>query len=344
MRDRDVQMSAHDSSQQPDFLPATSDLTQPPPAEHDDVTVKLNMPERTPAAGGFTRSAEGWQPLSAAQLQAMLPQYQVLKLLGRGGMGAVYQGRQINLDRLVAIKVLPPELGMNDMQFIQRFKNEARAMARLSHPGIVIVHEFGETAGGLLYIVMEFVPGQDIAQMIAGKKTASPAETVPLLMQVCEALHYAHERGIVHRDIKPSNILVGDSGEVKVADFGLAKVLHAERSQIALSGAVLGTLHFMAPEAFVPGTVVDRRADVYALGVMLYQMLTGRLPQGLFEMPSEVVAGIDPRFDGIVSKALREDRSLRYQTAEELRLDLSDVLNQTAPAVEPQSGGVSWYL
>lgn len=344
MRNHAAQMAAAESSQQADSLSATKDQTQSSLLGHDDVTVKVSMPVRTAPAAGLTRSADGWQPPSTAQLQLTLPQYEVLRLLGRGGMGAVYQGRQITLDRLVAIKILPPELGQDDVQFVERFKNEARAMARLNHPGIVTVHEFGEAADGLLYIVMEYVEGDDIARLIAGRKIIPVAEAVPVIMQVCEALHYAHERGIVHRDIKPSNIMISVDGVVKVADFGLAKVRHAEQSQFTSSGSMLGTLYFMAPETFVVGTVLDRRADVYALGVMLYQMLTGRLPQGLFEMPSEQVAGIDPRYDAIVAKALREDRALRYQSAAELRQELSNVLTQAAPEVEEQSGGVGWYL
>ncbi len=334
-----------ESLQQENLLPKTKDQTQPPPMEYDDVTVKVIPPVHTPTVGGLSsRSSEGWQPPSKEELQTTLPQYQIMHLLGRGGMGAVYMGRQITLDRLVAIKILPPELGMDDLQFVARFKNEARAMAKLSHPGIVTVHEFGESADGLLYIIMEFVDGDDVARLIAGRKVIPVAETVPVVMQVCEALHYAHERGIVHRDIKPSNILIGADGMVKVADFGLAKVRHADQSQFTSSGAMLGTLHFMAPETFVIGAVVDRRADVYALGVMLYQMLTGKLPQGLFGMPSEEVAGLDPRYDAIVAKALREDRSLRYQSAAELRQELFVTFNQAAPEVEEQSGGVSWYL
>lgn len=344
MRNDPRPMLKPESPQQENVLPGTQDQTLPLLPGHEDVTVIVSPPVCAITAGGRSRPSAGWQPPAKEELQAALPQYQVLHLLGRGGMGAVYQGKQITLERLVAIKILPPELGLDDPQFVERFKNEARAMARLSHPGIIAVHEFGESRDGLLYIVMEFVEGRDIAQVIAGRKAMPVAEAVPVIMQVCEALHYAHERGIVHRDIKPSNILIGTDGVVKVADFGLAKMRHADQSQFTRSGAMLGTLHFMAPETFVIGAVVDRRADVYALGVMLYQMLTGKLPQGLFGMPSEEVAGLDPRYDAIVAKALREDRSLRYQTAAELRQELFDALNQTYSGAEEPSDGVGWYL
>jgi serine/threonine protein kinase len=134
--------------------------------------------------------------------------------------------------------------------------------------------------------------------------------------------------GIIHRDIKPANIMVGNDGVVKVADFGLAKMSQGQTTGLTQSGMAMGTLHFMAPEALMLGSAVDQRADIYAVGVMLYQMLTGKLPQGMFEMPSLQVPGLDPRYDGIVAKALREDRSVRYQARRELRHDLDAILTQ----------------
>ncbi len=313
----------------------------------DDVTVKLTQQEREAYAGARAPVSAGWQPPSVEELQAKLPQFEILRLLGRGGMGAVYEGRQISLDRAVALKILPPELGADDAQFVERFQNEARAMAKLNHPGIVNVHDFGESADGLLYIVMEFVEGTDIAQMISKQGCMPAVQAVPMIIKICEALHYAHERGIIHRDIKPSNILIGTDDMVKVADFGLAKVRAADQSQFTTSGGALGTLHFMAPEAFIPDAVVDRRADVYAVGVMLYQMFTTRLPQGLFEMPSVYVAGLDARYDEIISRSLRVDRELRFQSAEELGQALAQVLTQapqTEDEDEDQGHGMGWFL
>lgn len=313
----------------------------------DDVTIKLSALEREAYAGaGAGRpAASGWQPPSIGELQAKLPQFQVLNLLGRGGMGAVYHGRQISLDRPVALKILPPELGADDALFVERFQNEARAMGRLSHPGIVNVHDFGESADGLLYIVMEFVEGTDMAHLISNQGCLAAAQAVPMIVKVCEALHYAHERGIIHRDIKPSNILIGADGVVKVADFGLAKMRAADQSQFTTSGGALGTLHFMAPEAFIPDEVIDHRADVYAVGVMLYQMLTRRLPQGLFEMPSAYVPGLDARYDEVISRALRVDRTLRYQSMEELKMALLQVLTQEQPPDDDGQGhGMGWFL
>lgn len=259
----------------------------------------------------------------------MLPQYEIECLLGRGGMGAVYQGRQVELDRPVAIKILPPDLDFDGHDFAGRFKLEARAMARLKHPGIVTVYDFGQTAEGLLYFVMEFVAGVDVQGMIGREGRLHSADAIAIAAHVCEALHYAHSHGIIHRDIKPANVIVGYDGQVRVADFGLAKLMNAgQTSQLTLSGNVMGTPNYLAPEALTFGLEVDHRVDIYAVGVMLYHMLTGKVPYGAFEMPSLQIAGLDPRLDGIIGKAMREDREMRYQSAEELRSDLCSILTQ----------------
>ncbi len=264
----------------------------------------------------------------------MLPQYEIEMLLGRGGMGAVYKGRQISLDRPVAIKILSNTLNEADASFAERFKNEARAMAKLTHPGIVAVYDFGQTESGLLYIVMEFVEGTDVSRMIAQQKRLHTDHAMAITAHVCDALAYAHERGIIHRDIKPANIMVGYDGVVKVADFGLAKMTKSGESGLTQSGMAMGTLHYMAPEALMLGTGVDHRADIYAVGVMLYQMLTGKLPQGMFELPSLQVPGLDPRYDGIIAKALRDDREMRYQSVLEMRQNLDSILTQPVVKVE----------
>lgn len=279
-------------------------------------------------------SAKGWEPLSIEELAAQLPQYQIEALLGRGGMGAVYKGWQTSLDRPVAIKFLPLVMGEHDASYAQRFKNEARAMAKLNHPGIVAVYDFGETANGLLYFVMEFIEGTDVAKMITQQGRMHSEHAMAITAHVCDALGYAHSLGILHRDIKPANIMVGYDGRVKVADFGLAKVTNAGESAMTRSGVVMGTLPYMAPESFILGADVDKRADIYAVGVMLYQMLTGKLPQGMFEMPSLQIKGLDPRYDKIVANALRDNRELRYASAEALRLDLDGILTQPVLKVE----------
>jgi serine/threonine protein kinase/formylglycine-generating enzyme required for sulfatase activity len=290
----------------------------------------------SPPTGGKPATAPTgpWQPPSPEELQKLLPKYEITALLGRGGMGAVYKGTQIALDRPVAIKILSNTLDETDASFAERFKNEARAMAKLSHPGIVGVYDFGETASGLLYIVMEFVEGTDVAKMIAKQGRLHTEHAMAITAHVCDALAYAHERGIIHRDIKPANIMVGYDGVVKVADFGLAKMTQSQNSGLTQSGMAMGTLHYMAPEALMLGAGVDHRADIYAVGVMLYQMLTGKIPQGLFELPSLQVPGLDPRYDGIIGKALREDREVRYPSVQEMRRDLDAILTQPVVKVE----------
>ena len=261
----------------------------------------------------------------------MLPGYEVQRFIARGGMGAVYRGVHKGLGRLVAIKILPPELQEADPHFAERFRQEARAMARLNHPGIVAVYDSGEMSDGTLFFVMEFIEGTDVAQLVAAGGRLPSERAMRIAVHVCDALQYAHDHGVVHRDIKPANIMVGDDDCVKVADFGLAKINRAGSADLTQSGMVMGTPHFMAPEALTLGSAIDHRADIYAVGVTLYQMLTGKLPQGMFEMPSLKVPGLDPRYDGIVAQAMREDRNLRYQHIHDLRSALDSIVTSPVP-------------
>jgi len=286
--------------------------------------------------GSSKPSSGPWIPPTADELGKLLPEYDIVKMLGRGGMGAVYMGRQKSLDRAVAIKILSGTLEDSDMGFKERFKNEARAMGKLNFAGIVAVHDFGEAKGGLLYIVMEYVEGTDVSRMIAKEGRLHTEHAMAITAHVCDALQYAHERGIIHRDIKPANIMVGYDGVVKVADFGLAKMTHSNATGLTQSGMTMGTLHYMAPECLMLGAAVDHRADIYAVGVILYQMLTGKLPQGAFELPSLQIAGLDPRYDQIIAKALREDREVRYQNIRDMRCDLDAILTQPVAKVEPE--------
>ncbi|HBJ85711.1 MAG TPA: hypothetical protein DDZ88_17930 [Verrucomicrobiales bacterium] len=286
--------------------------------------------------GGSKPSSGPWVPPTAEELGKLLTEYDIVKMLGRGGMGAVYMGRQKSLDRPVAIKILSNTLDEADASFAERFKNEARAMGKLNHPGIVAVHDFGETDGGLLYIVMEYVEGTDVARMIAKEGRLHTEHAMAITAHVCDALAYAHDRGIIHRDIKPANIMVGYDGVVKVADFGLAKMTHSNATGLTQSGMAMGTLHYMAPEALMLGSAVDHRADIYAVGVMLYQMLTGKIPQGMFKLPSLQIPGLDPRYDAIITKAIMEDREARYQKVGEMRRDLDGILTQPVAKVEAE--------
>jgi tRNA A-37 threonylcarbamoyl transferase component Bud32 len=258
--------------------------------------------------------------LAVEELAPLFPQLELLELIGQGGMGVVYKARQPSLDRLVAVKVLPPEAG-RDPAFAERFGREARALARLSHPNIVAVHDVGR-AGDLYYFVMEYVDGVNLRQLIRDGHLR-PAQALRIVPQICDALQYAHEEGVVHRDIKPENILLDRKGRVKIADFGLAKLLGRDGENFTLTGSrqVMGTLYYMAPEQVERPLEVDHRADIYSLGVVFYEMLTGQLPVGRFPMPSEKV-GSDPHFDGIVLRALEREPERRYQHASEVKTDV----------------------
>ncbi|MFN0076916.1 MAG: protein kinase domain-containing protein [Prosthecobacter sp.] len=277
-----------------------------------------------------------WQPPTLEEMQAMLPQYQFESLLGRGGMGAVYKAVQASLDRAVAIKVLPGDLiDDSDAQFAERFKNEARTMAKMNHPAIVNVYDFGETQTGLLYIVMEFIDGTDVSKMISSQGKLPEDYALSITAHVCDALNYAHRHGIIHRDIKPANILINMEGAVKVADFGLAKASDAGQSGLTKTNMAMGTPDFVAPEALIPGIPLDGRADLYAIGVMLYQMLTGEIPRGIWTLPG-MKLGTDPRFDAIITKAMQSDRDHRYQSAADLRRDLDTILTLPRAALIAQ--------
>ncbi|MCJ7675045.1 MAG: serine/threonine protein kinase, partial [Sedimentisphaerales bacterium] len=229
----------------------------------------------------------GFTPPEPVELADQLPQLEILELLGQGGMGAVYKARQKQLDRLVALKILPPQIGETEA-FAERFTREAQSLAKLNHPRIVSVHDFGHTETGLYYFIMEFVDGTDLRRVIQTGEL-SPSEALEIVPQVCEVLQYAHEEGIVHRDIKPENILLDKKGRVRIADFGLAKLLDRPATTYTLTraGQRMGTPHYMAPEQIEHPNTVDHRADIFSLGVVFYEMLTGELPLGRFAVPSQ---------------------------------------------------------
>ena len=265
-----------------------------------------------------------------AEVAKKLPQFEILEMLGRGGMGVVYKARQVQLDRLVALKILPPVDALSP-DFVARFTREARALAKLNHPNIVNVYDFGET-GGLYYIVMEYVEGANLRQLFEARKL-TPAEALAIIPKICDALEYAHEEGLVHRDIKPENLLIDKKGRVKIADFGLAKLLRREPLDmtLTLSGMALGTLRYMAPEQMDKPESVDHRADLYSLGVVIYEMLTGETPVGRFELPSQK-AQTDVRLDQIVLHALEREPARRYQHASEVRQDVEKVTSAPGPS------------
>ncbi|MDE3068532.1 MAG: serine/threonine protein kinase [Verrucomicrobiota bacterium] len=334
-------------------------------------------------------------PPSVAELAGLFPQLEILELIGRGGMGAVYRARQKQLDRVVALKILPPGVG-GEAAFAERFAREARALAKLNHPGIVTLYEFGQVGGHqgsaakaltpslshpmgegvrrtgedeLYYFLMEFVDGVSLRQLLAAGRV-SPREALAIVPQICDALQYAHDQGIVHRDIKPENILLDRRGRVKVADFGLAKIVaqastpassggvHAAGSEdaergrsanpqagrpapqdLTNAGKVMGTPHYMAPEQREHPGEVDHRADIYALGVVFYQMLTGELPGKPIQPPS-VKVQIDVRLDEVVLRALEREPDRRYQQVSEVKTRVETIAASTqgsAPTVVPDN-------
>ncbi|MBL9132488.1 MAG: protein kinase, partial [Verrucomicrobiaceae bacterium] len=287
----------------------------------------------------MTPDGESARPLEAGaeSLHEILPNYEVLDFIGRGGMGAVYKARQKSLNRIVAVKLLSAHSTSSGLDFAARFKVEAQAMARLSHPNIVPVHDFGETEDGHLFYVMELVDGCDLAKRIESEGRLPPDEAVRILLAVCDALACAHEQGVVHRDIKPSNILLSASGQVKVADFGLAKIDDPATASLTLSGTSMGSQGYAAPEVFSKAGTADHRADIYSLGVLLYEMLTGAVPRGMFKLPSEKVPGLDPRFDAIICKAMEEEREERQQSVAEMKADLEALQGSQALVWMPET-------
>jgi predicted Ser/Thr protein kinase len=276
-------------------------------------------------------------------LATHFPDLEILKLLGQGGMGAVYQARQRKLDRLVALKVLPSDWS-RDPAFAERFAREARALARLNHPEIVGVHDFGE-AGGHYYLIMEFVDGANLRQVLGGGRL-QPRQALSIVAQVCDALQYAHEQGVVHRDIKPENILLDKRGRAKIADFGLAKLLRRTRSEFTLTGTgqVMGTIDYMAPEQRSSPQAVDHRADIYSLGVVFYEMLTGELPLGRFNPPSSRAA-VDGRLDEVINRALEREPDRRYQRISAVKDDVESILRAQpiSPAASPRAPVRSFF-
>ncbi|HLP78869.1 MAG TPA: serine/threonine-protein kinase, partial [Candidatus Paceibacterota bacterium] len=272
-------------------------------------------------------------PPTIPELAKLFPQLEIIEPIGKGGMGAVYKARQPALDRFVALKILAPRPG-NELDFGSRFSREARALARLNHPNIVAVYDFGQI-GGLSYFIMEYVDGRNLRQVQQAGRLA-PREALEIIPQICAALQFAHDEGIVHRDIKPENVLLDRKGRVKIADFGLAKILGQEAQDFRLTGAkdVMGTPHYMAPEQVEKPQEVDHRADIFSLGVVFYEMLTGELPLGKFSPPSQKVQ-VDVRLDEVVLRALEKEPGRRYQQVSEVRTRLENI------AGNPQASGTT---
>ncbi len=270
--------------------------------------------------------------------------YTVERRVGRGGMGEVFLARQAPLDRLVALKILkPPESIEDDPKFDARFLREAAAAARLQHPNTITIYDFGQAEEGHLYIVMEFLEGTDVRTSLAHEGVFSAQRAIHVAKQVCKSLREAHAKGIIHRDLKPANVLLIERDEdvdfVKVLDFGLVK-FRGEASDITLAGKFLGSPRYTSPESLDRNAVVDHRADIYAVGILLYTMLTGTPPfdgdpmqvlnAHLHEQPKPMyrmnaAAQTTPELEALVMRCLEKDQANRYQTMADLLATLREV-------------------
>ena len=299
--------------------------------------MQMNLAEPTVMEEEPGAQAKKPKAPSIEEIAPLFPQLEILEFIGQGGMGAVYMARQKDLDRIVALKILPTEIGETP-GFAQRFAREARALAKLNHPGIVTIFDFGRT-DGLYFFLMEYVDGLNLRRLLNNGRV-EPREALAIVPQICDALQYAHDHGIVHRDIKPENLLLDRLGIVKVADFGLAKIIegrdggpirpsedpgHIGKDDLTEAGKIMGTPKYMAPEQIEAPDTVDHRADIYALGVVFYQMLTGEMPDTPLHPPSRKVR-IDVRLDEVVLRALEQKPALRYQQASILKTEVETIV------------------
>ncbi len=272
---------------------------------------------------GLSRSGSAGADLpSLVELNSRFPQLEITRLIGRGGMGAIYQARQTSLDRDVALKLIAKEVSQDPL-FVERFEREAKTLAKLSHPNIVTIYDFGYTADGVAYLIMEFVDGINLREAMKSR-SIGPEDALDVVATICRALEFAHSRGVIHRDIKPENILLSEDGCLKVVDFGIAKIVDdsVRTPTLTATRQVLGSLHYLAPEQLESPELVDHRVDLYALGVVFYELLTGELPLGRYEAPSTLYNRADKRVDQVVLKSLSRKPGSRFQTAKEFGAEI----------------------
>jgi len=307
------------------FTPDPSPAPSPNPHPSDSPTI-ISTSQISP--GGYSEA--GQHVLTSGQLLAQ--RYEVLGLLGEGGMGAVYKARDVELSRMVALKVIRPDLARN-RAILDRFKQELILATQVTHRNVVRIYDLGE-AEGIKFITMEYVEGEDLATILHKRVKLAPREAVALIEQVCRALEAAHNVGVIHRDLKPQNIMwETGSGRILVMDFGLAKTLEGER--MTQTGAMVGTMEYMSPEQALAGNL-DQRSDIFSLGLIFYELLTGQTPfradsalaslikrtQERVVPVSELDKSVPPELSQIVSRCLERDVALRYQNASELLADL----------------------
>jgi serine/threonine-protein kinase len=280
-------------------------------------------------------------PATGAQ-QVLAGRYEIHRKLARGGMAEVFLARDRSLDRPVAVKVLFPEFA-TDPAFVERFRREAQAAANLAHPNIVGVYDWG-AENGTYFIVMEYVDGKSLAEIIRTSGPLHPRRAAEVAFEVAGALGFAHAKGVVHRDVKPGNVIISTSGVAKVTDFGIARALSSPSEDLTAAGAVMGTASYFSPEQ-AQGFPVDARSDLYSLGVVLFELVTGRAPftgdspvaiaykhvQEQPPRPSDIVAGVPVGLEAIIGRLLAKQPDHRYRSADDLRADLRRWLDGETP-------------
>ncbi|UCG62940.1 MAG: serine/threonine protein kinase [Candidatus Zixiibacteriota bacterium] len=260
----------------------------------------------------MVETAQVAQPKKAVKIG----DYVITGKIGRGGVAEIYKARQESLDRDVAIKILSSKM-TEDQDIVRRFERESLVIARLNHPNIVHIIDRGK-ASGRYYFVMEYINGTSLREVIDSPKILLRTK-LEMIVQVCKALDYAHKNGVIHRDIKPTNVLVDRQGNAMVSDFGIAQMVCAPDSEMTSSDIIMGTLAYMSPEQKISSARVDQTTDIYAVGVMLYEILVGNKPQGHFKLPSEINGKLPKEFDEIILKCLAQEAKDRYQRAVELK-------------------------
>ena len=274
----------------------------------------------------------------------LIPGYRLESLLGRGGMGEVHKATQLSLNRTVAVKILATELAKDPM-FVARFEKEAAALATLSHPNVIDILEKGHSKD-TWYLVMEYVDGPSLREVMRSP-LLEPAFVLRMVYDICRGIHYAHSRGVIHRDLKPENILFDEQagGIPKVTDFGLASFVErtdqTDRFNVTETHVAMGTLSYMAPEQRVDARTADHRADIYSLGVMLYEVLVGEVPVGNFAPPSKRRPGVDERVDEIVARCLRQNPGERYQRVSEILAALEPLVPVSMTSLHRRAGPTS---
>src|SRR5579864_7264187 len=314
----------------------------------------------TPAKENVKQSAKSVVGSNQPMLEPgmlLAQRYEIVQILGQGGMGAVYKATDVELNRTVAVKVIRPDLA-RDKAIVDRFKQELLLAHQVTHRNVIRIYDLSE-ADGMKFITMEYVEGENLLTLLHEKKKFSPSEAVEIMLQVCRALEAAHSVGVIHRDLKPQNIMRDKTGRILVMDFGLARTL--EGDGMTQSGALVGTMDYMSPEQAL-GKELDERSDIFALGLIFYEMLTGQMPfradsalASLIKRTQERARPISDHdntipqnLSAIVSKCLERDPGARYQSAKELLADLEAWQGKRAagaiafPSVRPWGQTIPW--